>query len=107
MVAQHGHLFISGPALYIYIYMQFLFHFMQIDPFKCYTLGRYGENVCFRKSLTVSVILRVHVPAGSSPHVCTDMKSQFLKPLEDVSLSRSASSTVLVPEGRIQQGQLF
>lgn len=35
------------------------------------------------------------------------MKSQFLKPLEDVSLSRSASSTVLVPEGRIQQGRLF
>lgn len=50
------------------------------------------------EQLTVSVIFRVHVPAGSSPHVWTDMKSQFLKPLEDVSRSRSASSTVLVPE---------
>lgn len=49
--------------------------------------------------LTVSVIFSNHVPAGSSPHVWTDMKSQFLKPLADVSLSRSASSTVLVPEG--------
>lgn len=51
--------------------------------------------------LTVSVIFRVHVPAGSSPHVWTDMKSQFLNPFADVSLSRSASSTVVVPgDGR-------
>lgn len=50
------------------------------------------------------MIFRVHVPAGSSPHVWTDMKSQFLKPLDDVSLSRSARSTVVVPEGRTQMG---
>lgn len=49
--------------------------------------------------LTVSVIFRVQVPAGSSPQVWTDMKSQFRKPLEDMSLSRSASSTVVVPVG--------
>lgn len=52
------------------------------------------------------MIFRVHVPAGSSPHVWTDMKSQFLKPLEDVSLSLSASSTVLVPEGKAKKDYL-
>lgn len=37
------------------------------------------------------------MPAGFSPHVWTDMKSQFLKPFGDLSLSLSASKTVLVP----------
>lgn len=44
------------------------------------------------------MIFNVQVPAGSSPQVCTDIKSQFLKPLDDVSLSLSARSTVVVPE---------
>lgn len=47
----------------------------------------------------MSVIFRVQAPAGSSPHVWTDVKSQFRKPFADVSLSRSASSTVVVPVG--------
>ena len=47
--------------------------------------------------LTTSVILNTQVPVGFSPHVCTDMKSQFLKPLGDLSRSLSASKTVLVP----------
>lgn len=47
--------------------------------------------------LTMSVIRKVQVPMGFSPHVWTDMKSQFLKPLGDVSRSLSANSTVLVP----------
>lgn len=38
------------------------------------------------------------MPVGFSPQVCTDMKAQFLKPLEEVSLSLSAKSTVVVPE---------
>lgn len=54
--------------------------------------------------LTISVIRKVQVPIGFSPHVWTDMKSQFLKPLGDVSRSLSANSTVLVPifKGQIQ-----
>lgn len=48
---------------------------------------------------TVSVIFRVQVPVGFSPQVCTDMKAQFRKPLDDVSLSLSASKTVVVPNG--------
>lgn len=46
---------------------------------------------------TISVIFRVQVPVGFSPQVCTDMKAQFRKPLDDVSLSLSASRTVVVP----------
>lgn len=46
----------------------------------------------------MSVIFKVQVPVGFSPQVCTDMKAQFLKPLEEVSLSLSAKSTVVVPE---------
>lgn len=48
---------------------------------------------------TVSVIFRVQVPVGFSPQVCTDIKAQFRKPLDDVSLSLSASRTVVVPNG--------
>lgn len=47
--------------------------------------------------LTRSIIFKVHVPVGSSPQVWTDIKSQSLKPLGDLSLCRSASKTVLVP----------
>lgn len=46
----------------------------------------------------MSVIFRVQVPVGFSPQVCTDMKAQFRKPLDDVSRSRSASRTVVVPD---------
>lgn len=48
---------------------------------------------------TVSVIFRVQVPVGFSPQECTDMKAQFRKPFDDVSLSLSASRTVVVPNG--------
>lgn len=47
--------------------------------------------------LTMSAIRKVQVPIGFSPHVWTDMKSQFLKPLGDVSRSLSANRTVSVP----------
>lgn len=49
-------------------------------------------------AFTISVIFRVQVPVGFSPQVCTDMKAQFRKPLDDVSLSRSARRTVVVPD---------
>lgn len=57
-------------------------------------------SLCFYRLsflLTLSAIRKVQVPTGFSPHVWTDMKSQFLKPLEDVSRSLSANRTVLVP----------
>jgi len=42
------------------------------------------------------VILSCQLPDGDSPQLWTDMKVQFLKPADDLSLGRSDNSTVLV-----------
>lgn len=42
------------------------------------------------------------MPKGCSPHVCTDMKGQAVKPARDMSCGRRASRVDRVPEGDVR-----
>lgn len=53
--------------------------------------------------LTVSMILIVHKPFGSSPQLCTLINDQFLNPSVDESWSRSESNVVCIPRMKKNQ----
>lgn len=60
------------------------------------------HEIPVRYALTLSRMMIVHVPAGSSPQVCTDMKAQFDMPSFDLSLGRPLKRLVSVP-GKIKK----
>lgn len=58
-----------------------------------------SSSIC---TLTLSRMMIVHIPAGSSPQVCTDMKAQFDMPSFDLSLGRPLKRLVSVP-GKVKK----